>query len=105
MEVDGNSHAVKSVLAIVATDEKQRLGVETLAEDFGKSFADPLQAGLVGGVVEGEDEHGLGAGRALGSGDGREKKQERGENPIAERVQSAPIINSCFEWRVSGAAD
>ena len=65
MEVDRNSHAVKGVLAVVAADEKQRLGVEALAEDLGKGFADPLQTGLVGGVIKGKHQNGLRAGRGL----------------------------------------
>ncbi len=74
MEVDWNSHAVKGVLAVVAADEKQRLGVEPLAENLREGFADPLQAGLVGGVVKGKHEHGLGARRGLAEGHGREQE-------------------------------
>ncbi len=77
MEIDGNSHAVKGVLAVVAADEKQRLGVEALAENLREGFADPLQAGLVGGVVKGKHENGLSARRGLADGHGREQKQER----------------------------
>jgi hypothetical protein len=71
MEVDGNPHAVKGILAVVSADEIERLGGEALAKNLRKGFADPLQAGLVGGVVKREHEHGLRA-RCLAKGCGRE---------------------------------
>jgi hypothetical protein len=97
MEVDGYSHPIKRVLAVVPTDEKQRLGVKSLAENLGKGFANPLQTGLVRGVVEGKDENGLRARCALANGRGGEQEDEREKNRIPMRIQSSTIITSYNE--------
>jgi hypothetical protein len=95
MEIDGNPHAVKGVLAVVSADKEERLGVEALSEDLGEGFANPLQAGLVGGVVKGKDEDGLRAGRSgLARGESREKKDEREKYREAVRSQGNTIIAS-----------
>jgi hypothetical protein len=106
MEIDGDSHAVEGDLAVIPADKKQRLGIEALAQDLGEGFADPLQAGLVGGVVKGKDEHGFSAGRGLTNGAGREqKKEEREKNPMPMRVQGVTIISSCWMQRAGGAGN
>ncbi len=94
MEIDGDSHAVKGVLAVVTADEKQRLGVEPLAENLREGFADPLQTGLVGGVVKGKHENGLSARCSLGEGHDREQKQEREKSRKPVRFQGSTIIYS-----------
>jgi hypothetical protein len=92
MEVDGYAHAVKGVLAVVTADEEERFGVKALGENLWEGFADPLQARLVGGVIEGKYENGLSARRRLGKGHGREQKQDREKSRKPVQVQGFTII-------------
>jgi hypothetical protein len=94
MEVDGYAHAVKSVLAVLTADEEERFGVKALAENLWEGFADPLQARLVGGVIEGKHENGLSPRRRLGKGHRREQKQEREKSRKPGRIQGSTIIAS-----------
>ncbi len=50
---------IESTEAIVAGNKKQRAAVQAAAQDFRKSFADPVEPGDVGKVLERRDQQHL----------------------------------------------
>ena len=56
LEVDGKAEMVERELAVVAGDGQKAGGGEALIERVGEGVADPVEVGLAGAVVEGEDE-------------------------------------------------
>ena len=60
----GQAEVVERVLAVVAADGEEARGGEALVEGVGERVADPVEVGLAGAVVEGEDEDETAAGLA-----------------------------------------
>ena len=116
---------VEGVEAVVAGDGEEAGGAEALVEGVGEGVADPVEIGLAGAVVEGQDEDdaaaesGVGCGRGLGAcGEGEEERRGRGGDDAEEsaylpkaqpqkkyRAELWVGSGGVSEWRVIEAED
>ena len=72
---------VEGVEAVFAGDGEEAGGAEALVDGVGEGVADPIEVGLAGAVVEGEDEDdasadGFGGGLLGDGGEGEEAEEE-----------------------------
>jgi hypothetical protein len=76
-EIYGEAQVVEGEGAVVVGDGEEAGGGQALVEDVGEGVADPVERGVAGAVVEGEDEDDAASGeliRTLGArGEGKER--------------------------------
>ena len=81
---------VEGVLAVVAGDGEEAGGREALVQGVGEGVTDPIEIGLTGAIVEGQDEDDSTCGRrvrGLREG-GKDAKEKREKEPMTKGTEA-----------------